>query len=187
MTDAERTMREEQWMLSSELLRLDQHEPPIITAFRALDAAALERFMSDLRDNPALRFFNPEQVDFSCAASWDALAAECGIEPHDHTWRIDPRLEPAARDFCRELRSVVRNVGAAGTGGLQSFVYPDGVYPSAAAKPILIVQHDGGGLAPYFNPSYERPADYRLVDQLLNVRNLWREMQDGGTTYIYRT
>ena len=148
MCDAELTMREEQWILPNELLNPDRYEPPVITAFRVLDAAALERFLDDLRDNPALRFFNPEQAEFSCAASWDALAAEHGIEPYDHTWRIDPRLEPAARDFCRELRSVVRARHDGGTGGLQSFVYPDGEYPRAAAKPVLIVQHDGGGLAP---------------------------------------
>jgi hypothetical protein len=187
MTDAERTMREEQWMLTQEFVDADYPIPPIVAAFRLIQPAQWELFLSDIDDNSALRFFNPELNDFNCASSWESLAADNGIEPYDAVWSIDPRLDGPVRDFCRELRSALKATGNYGTGGLQSFVFPDGVYPSAAAKPLLIVQHDGGALAPYFNSSYERPAEYRLVDQLLRTRNMWRECWDAGTTYIYRS
>lgn len=184
MTDAERTMREEQWMLTQEFLDPDRPEPPIVTAFKLLDADGWEAFLRNIDDSHALKFFNPELRDFSCAADWETLASECGIEPYDQWWSIDPQLAPEVCDFCREFRAAVRDREGITAGGLAAFTAP-GV---GMVKELgLIVYHDGGGLAPYFNPAYQRVADYQLVDQLLRPRKLWREMQDGGTTYIYRT
>ena len=184
MTDAERTMREEQWMLTQEFLDPNYPTPPIVGAFKLLYEAQWELFLRDIDNNHALKFFNQELNDFSCASSWESLAAANGVEPYDKWWSIDPQLPSDIRDFCREFRAVVRSFDSGNTGGNAAFGAPSPNFPPQLA---LIVQHDGGCLAPYFNPSYERPAEYRLVDQMLRSRRLWREMQDGGTTYIYRT
>lgn len=183
MTDAERTMREEQWMLTQEFVDEDYPIPPIVAAFKLIHAAQWEMFLRDIDDNAALRFFNPELNDFSCAASWEELATDNGIEPCDESWGIDPQLPPDVQQFCRELRAHVRHFEGNSTGGQKVFERP----AVAADSRVLTIYHDGGPLAPYFNPSYELPVEYALVDQLLRSRNLWREMRDCGTTDIYRS
>lgn len=184
MSDVERTLREEKWVLAPELFTGKQQEAPLIQAFKQLNHTAWEEFVSDLTDNEALRFFNTETGEFSHAKDWEDLAASQGIEPFDLWWMIDQDLSPDVQDVCREIRAAVRAEGCTGTGGQQSFMYPTGTF-TAVSKVALVVNHDGGALAPFFNLSYERPQCYNAVDSALGARNMWREMQDCATTYIY--
>ena len=187
MTPAERTMREEKWMLTNELHDPMAEEPPEVIAFRVLQEEDWTHFVMNTEDNPALRFFNPEQRDFSHGEDWEDLCKIRGFPPFDHTWAI-PEMHHDVDAFCREMRNTCRDRGSEGTGGCNAFHRPldaenfaGGLGPRCA----LVVVHDGGCLAPYFNPSYEDVESYQLVDGLLKVRGLYREGINPAVTAIY--
>lgn len=51
----------------------------VAQAFKALNEPAWSEFVENLRDNPALQFYNEDDGRFSHATSWLALAAQEGI------------------------------------------------------------------------------------------------------------
>ena len=178
MTDAEKTMREEQWMLSEELLLTPASvpEPPIVTAFRLLDGMRWEQFRESLVDNPALRFFNPELREFSCASGWEDLADECGIQPYAECWRIDVSMPEAARQFCRDLRALISREETAVARSTRYF------QPICRGRLALSVNHTANCLTPYFQD--EDDSRFRVTTDMLKHRGLTGCRLTGGITLI---
>ena len=178
MTDAEKTMREEQWMLSEELLLTPASvpEPPIVTAFRLLDGMRWEQFRESLVDNPALRFFNPELREFSCASGWEDLADECGIQPYAECWRIDVSMPEAARQFCRDLRALISREETAVARSTRYF------QPICRGRLALSVNHTVNCLTPYFQD--EDDSRFRVTTDMLKHRGLTGCRLTGGITLI---
>lgn len=177
MTDAEKTMREEQWMLSAELLLTPSFvpEPPIVTAFRLLDGMKWEQFRDSLVDNPALRFFNPELREFSCASGWEDLADEYGVPEYAECWRIDVSMPEAARRFCRDLRALV---GSEETADRTVRYFQ----PICRGRLVLSVNHTTNCLTPYFQD--EDDSRFRVTTDMLKHRGLTRCRLTGGITLI---
>jgi hypothetical protein len=188
LRDIERTMREERWMLSEELFASERPEPDEVAAFRVLQETDWMHFIDTITDNPALRFFNPERQEFSPAPDWAALAADYGVEPFGPEWAISDDLPLNVRAFCRELRHAVRRISQSDhTGGCKSFYTPREAHTFCQVGPsaLLVVCHDGGVLAPYFNYAYEDMKCYNEADRLLRSRRLWRESHNPAVTVIY--
>lgn len=101
-------MREENWMLSSELFDPSRKEPEEVIAFRILQEEDWVHFVMNIEGNDALKFFNPEQREFSCADTWAKLAEMEGVECFDNRFRIDSGMAEKAKDFCREFRTALR-------------------------------------------------------------------------------
>lgn len=177
----ETTLREEQWVPLSELL--DRELPPVAEAFRGLYEKAWETFVKDAQEGKP-KFYNQEQLEYSSVQDWETLGQQFGIEPYDVNLTIPPELIPAARYFCRDLRAYVGVDSSC--GGCQAFYTPEeasNIVNTAGA--VLVVIHDGGALAPYFNLSYECYDLYDKVDTLLGIRGLWRESYNAAVTLIY--
>ena len=175
-SDAELTMREEQWMLSNELLNADVPEPPIVTAFKLLDESRWEQFRAAISDNAALRFFNPELREFSCAAGWEALSEECGITPYGACWRIDATLPEPARQFCRDLRALVDSEATDTADSARYFELSD------VTLATLVVDHRKNCLTPYFGNALD--SRFRMAMDLQLARGLTRYNLNDGITLI---
>ena len=111
MTHEERTMREERWILSTELLDPERKEPDEVIAFRLLQEEDWMHFIDNIEGNDALKFFNTEQREFSSAADWKQLGEMEGVEPFDNRFEIHPKMAEGAQDFCREFRTALRTYG----------------------------------------------------------------------------
>jgi hypothetical protein len=185
--DAERTMREEKWLITNELFDPDRPEPPDVAAFRALQEDDWLHFMTEVVDNDAMKFFNPERREYSSAADWEALAKSYGIwPPYKDEFSIPATISEEMQDLCRQIRQHVRHRGSFGLGGCNAFHDPREVrFASVGSKCVLVICHDGGALAPYFNPSYEDAESYQSIDYILRDRNLWREGINPAVTAIY--
>lgn len=182
MTDAQRTMREENWMLTDELHSGARPEPPEVTAYRVLRDEDWVEFVMDTENNQALRFFNPEQREFSPAQDWDELCEMQGIAPYAKEWSIPATLTEAARDFCRELRNDVLARGDEDTKGHHAFHDPKGGLFETTACCVLVVSHPPDtALESYFKSMGEMEG--HTVD-LLRARKLVR-IRMGVVTHIY--
>lgn len=183
---AERTMREERWMLTDELFASKRPEPPEVAAFRMLQEEDWMHFMGNVEGNDAMRFFNPELKEWSCMPDWEALAEDWGVKPYHIDLAIPENITPEAHDFCRSMRAAMRHDDSEYTGGCKAFNHPwEFTGDKGGPKCVLIVCHDGCALAPWFNLNYEQVKKYDRVDLLLRVRNLWREGINPAVTAIY--
>lgn len=104
-------MREERWMLSSELFESTREEPDEVIAFRILQESDWTHFMDSIEGNDALKFFNPELREFSCGCSWEDLCEITGVAPYDPWWSIPDDVSQVTHDFCREARAMLRDEG----------------------------------------------------------------------------
>jgi hypothetical protein len=186
MTDIERTMREEKWMLTNELFLPDRPEPPEVVAFRMLQEADWIYFLDDVYDNPGMKFFNPETRGFSHADSWEELGALYGVEPFRSELAIPDGIPENVKDFCRELRNSMRVRGEEGCGGCKAFYAPGEWVDPVDEHVLLVVCHDGGAMASWFNLNYDQIKLYDSVDLMLRSRGLWREHEDAAVSHIYK-
>ena len=151
-------------------------EPPIVTAFRLLDGMRWEQFRESLVDNPALRFFNPELREFSCASGWEDLADECGIQPYAECWRIDVSMPEAAQQFCRDLRALISREETAVARSTRYF------QPICRGRLALSVNHTANCLTPYFQDVDD--SRFRVTTDMLKHRGLTGCRLTGGITLI---
>lgn len=179
-------MREERWMLTDELFLPTRPEPPEVAAFRLLQEEDWSKFMTDVIDNPALKFFNPEIPEFDSADSWEKLSDNYGVAPFSDELSIPAGLPDNVHDFCRDLRSVMRQREEEYCAGCKAFYSPAEWNVPLHRAVQLVVCHDGGYVANRFNVSYGCVRDYRQVDHLLAARGLYREHESACVTYIFR-
>lgn len=102
----------------------------------------------------------------------------------DKDLEIPANLHPAAAGFCKDL---IRLLRGGGCGGCKAFHTPEdaAAFCTPHSSAVLVVCHDGGSLAPYFNLDYGNYKAYDKVDNLLKARGLWREAQNAAVTLIY--
>jgi len=184
MNNYERTMREEKWMLTNELFTPTRFEPPEVIAFRMLQEPDWEHFMTEIVDNPAMKFFNPELREFSSAESWADLSSEYDTPPYAADFAIPDSIPENVKDFFRQLRNSMRESGDEWTGGCKAFYSPEEWVDPVSSGYLAIVCHDGGSVAPRFNLNYERIKLYDEVDHMLRHRGLWREHKNAAVSYI---
>lgn len=184
---AERTMREAQWILTDELFLPERPEPAEVAAFRVLQEDDWMHFIEQVSGNPALKFFNPEVGEYSGAADWAALAEERGIKPFHADFAIPNTLNEKVHRFCRALRNRVRHDGGTGYGGgCIAFHDPRTYhYYSLGVKCVLVIEHDGGELAPYFNEAYEDSVALKTAAELMDLYGLWSDSVNPAVTALY--
>lgn len=177
LSEAEQTMREEGWILSNELLSLEP-DSPVVSAFRLLMENEWDKFTDTITDNSALRFFNTERPDFSCAKDWADLAEGEQVTPYSDSWRIPPGLPKHAREFCREFRAIARQD-----------VYDEGTSWPAVFRTVESWNSGRIGYDRVTDPSVcmaltisnpavekylqQRTAPHTLLINLLTQRSLW--------------
>lgn len=180
-------MREEKWMLTDELFSSTREEAPEVIAFRMLQEADWVHFVLDVEGNPSMRFFNPELREFSRATDWEDLSVEYGIAPYIDELTIPDEIPEAAKSFCRDIRASMRHAGEEWCGGCKAFYSPREWVDHVSLEAVMVVCHDGGGLAPRFNMNYEQLKLYNQADSMLSARGLWREHQNSAVTHIYKS
>lgn len=185
MTEIERTMREEKWMPTSELFIPSRVEPPEVIAFRMLQETDWIEFINSLDCNPAMKFFNPELSEFSHATTWEELGELHGVKAFGPDLAIPGSVPENVKDFFRQLRNSMRESGDEWTGGCKAFYAPEEWVNPLRRGPLAVVCHDGGGVAPRFNLSYERIKLYVEVDHMLRPLGLWREHENSAVSLIF--
>lgn len=183
-------MREERWMLTDELFAAGRAEPPEVAAFRMLQEEDWDHFMTDVVDNPAMKFFNPEIPEFAGFKDWEELLYNTAITPFEDELAIPQDVPVEVQDFCRDLRNSMRALGEEWCGGCKAFYSPD-EWARVNGSPVsrstlLVIIHDGGNMAPRFNLDYEQYALYSSIDPMLRTRGLWRDHMSSVESRIYR-
>lgn len=172
----ERTMREERWKLSEELFAPDRPEPEAVIAFRLLQERDWMHFIESVENNPSLKFFNPEQREFSPAADWEELSKTEGITPFDDRFLIRWSMSERGRDFCREFRLALRNQSLVG------HVPPTAIFFDPMEWPIPLE----GDVCLVLRMPREviEKMDEPSMDDLLQARSLLANEVEEDTFYI---
>lgn len=88
----------------------------------------------------------------------------------------------------KAITKVLKACKATNTGGCKAFYTPKewaALGHRYNPHAILIVVHDGGDLAPFFNPDYENYRLIRKMNQAIEAAGFWTESADCTLTYIY--
>lgn len=134
-----------------------------------------------------------EILELSATRAWEkkypARAKKLrGYRDNPHDFDIPKGLSPAGRRAAEAIVKVARKEFGddVSGGGCRAFYTPQewakrGEDYGQGAE--LIVVHDGGDLAPFFNYDYDV---YRLMDAALNKVGTWAEPQTSWYTAIYK-
>jgi hypothetical protein len=186
MTESEIICREEGWIETKEL-EADRGSP-CMRALYALRPNAYAKFWFLIEDS-VMTYFNPELEEFSHCTSWEKLAEEWGYQPFEKELQIPKGLSEKGRTVARQLRNMLQKEGDDDTGGCTAFYTPEQWRRKEgwdySDKALLVVVFDGGGFAPYFNPSYERTSCTNKVEDVLKGLGVWQDpMTHWSTTII---
>ena len=153
---------------------------PLATAMQLVDQTAWDNLEATV--NCAGVFVNAGAGEMHVNTSWEQICLDYGYTIYPEDLAIPMGLEADVRAALIELRDMLHAQGDDNTGGCKAFRADDD--PCGAWAEI---HHDGGGLAPYFNWSYERPGLVAKAEEIFIRRGMWLEALSQVLTVVWRT
>lgn len=184
--DYERCAREHGWVSRADALAAP--ECPLF-AYLSVTRSELAAELRECLEGGAISFINPLLHQVSAQPDWTSLAGSYGIEPFEVELAVPTCLPAPVRILTLDIRQWLRTRGDAHTGGCRAFWAP-AEFRAHERTPVnervvLVIMHDGGGLASYCNPAYEQYDDCHALEEFLSVRGYWIEQQSSWYSYIF--
>lgn len=182
MDKQERTYRENGWILASEAITpqltniLEKRRPDIL---------------AELQDMTTGLFYNPVSDILANCVSWFQLGVVMKMHVFEHYFSIDDDMSEEAATLARSIRDVLHTYNRAFAGGCKVFSSPEshqkgeglGDMPENC---VLVIIHDGGSHAGFFNECYEQPVLKKIMDDHLRELGYVAQRETSWYTYIFK-